>query len=868
MLNWYAESIEETVKRNATDIENGLSPHKAARRLERYGKNSTRELEIKKFSELFFGQIKDFTFILLFSAAVVSFVIAVNRDNGNWLEPIIILLICAAHAVIGAFRDKWVQEERIRLRSTTVPEVTVVRGGVRQQIPVEELVPGDIFFFCEGDLIPADGRLIQSDALICDERTFSGAARAEKDPSALLDVTTPLAERVNMVYFASTVLSGSGSAIVVATGMNTVAGMNSGMLSGNTAQKETPFMKSTNELQKPVVVTTLLVCALIFIIGFSWRYTMQVDAIETLLTAFALAVTVIPEMLSGLFVLSKTAGAHRLAKKHAIVRNLQVMETLSNVTVICADKTGILTAGTMEPVKLWTAADGKIHTDILAALNNDGIKLLEYAAICNSGTAENTDATDNAVVPVLNNYQIKKTHLELRYPRQRVVPFDRSEKMMITMHSISGGSLIIAKGAPESILQMCDDVDTEKVNAIISQLGSESLRLIAVASRELSSPPEDVPDSAMHTHLSLVGFIGMNDPLRDYTLEAAAVCQRAGIRLVMTTGDHPATAAAVARECGILREGDELLTGDQLANLTDAELNTNIRKYSVYARITPSDKLRIVNAWQNYNEVVAVTGFTVDDVSALTAAEVGLAPSSAVTAARMSADAVMPEGSLAAVAGAVREGRTICSNIRNAAKYMLQCDIAAALLMIPGIIICGTFPILSVHLLIASLIVTGMCAIAVCTEPSYGESMTTPPHSREASVFSSSNLALAFTDGLIAAALSAGAFFIGNAANHTTGRTMAFGVLVLSNIICALMTRMPVNGYRPGIRHNKSMMYAGGAGFVILLLSVLLFRPAVMLTMLTPLQWLIMLALGITPAFINLLFRLIREMIPISSYRS
>ncbi len=864
LINWYAETIEETAKRSAVDLNSGLSAHKAARRLERYGRNTTRELEIKPFSTLFFSQIKDITFILLFSAAVISAVIAINRTNGNWLEPIIILAICALHAVIGALRDKWTQDELLRLRDMTVTSVTVLRGGVRQQIPTHELVPGDIFFFCEGDRIPADGRLIKADALLCDESSIGGAALIEKNPDVLLDVTTPLAERVNMVYFSATVVSGSGAAIAAATGMNTVAGMNSGMVGSSGSERITPLQHSTNELQKPVIITTLIICALIFFIGFSWRYSMQVDAIETLLTAFALAVAVIPEVLSSIFVLAKTAGANRLSQKYAVVRNLQVMETLSNVTVICADKTGILTEGALDPVKLWTASDGKIHTDIHHVLNKDGIKLLEYAAICDSGSAEQADLsapapTDIAVVPVLEQHQIRKTHLEFRYPRKRLIPFDRRERMSMTLHSRQGGSLIIAKGAPEAILRLCDDVYSEKINAIIAQLGSESLRVIAIAARELAAPPDEVTDDAMHNHLSLVGLIGMSDPLRERTLEAAAVCQNAGIRLIMTTGDHPATAAAVARECGILRDGDEILTGDQLNALSDAELNTNIRKYSVYARITPADKLRIVKAWQNYNETVALTGLAVDDVASLTAADVGLAPRSAVTAAQMASDAVMPVGSLAAAAAAVREGRTVCNNMRNTAKYMLQCDIAAALLMIPGIIICGTFPLLSVHLLIASLIITAMCSIAVCTEPSYGESMRTPPHSRNAEVFSSATLISALADGVIAAALTCCAFFIGSADSIIAGRAMAFGVLSLSCIFGALMTRMPVGGYRPGIRHNNIMMYSGGAGLAVLLIFMLIIPSAIMLPRLTFAQYVITIALGITPIFFTEIFRLAKE---------
>lgn len=865
MLNWYAETIEETAKRSAVDINTGLSERKAARRLERYGKNTTREIELKSFSQLFFSQLKDFTFILLLSAAAISVVIAVNRPNGNWLQPIIILLICIFHALIGAFRDKWTQEELMRLRDMTVTEMTVLRGGTRQQISTHELVPGDIFFFCEGDRIPADGRLIHSEGLICDEHSIGGADSTEKNASALLDVTTPLSERTNMVYFSATVLSGNGAAIATATGMNTVAGVNSGLLVSSSAERETPLQHSTNELQKPIGVATLIVCALIFFIGFSWRYSMQVDAIETLLTAFALSVSVIPEVLSSFSVLAKVAGAERLAKKHAVVRKIKVMENLSSVSVICADKTGVLTCGSMEPVKLWTAADGRMYADLGTALNTTGTKLLEYAALCSNDSDKKTELygpepTDIAVIPVLEKHQIKKTHLDLKYPRKQFIPFERSERMMMTVHSSAGGSLIIARGAPEAILKLCDTEDIDRLNAIVSQLGSEQLRVIAVAARELAAPPEDVTDDAMRSHLTLVGFIGMRDPLRERTQEAAAICQKAGIRVIMTTGDHPATAAAVATECGILRDGDEVLTGEQLDALSDAELNANIRKYSVYARIKPADKLRIVTAWQKYNEVVALTGVAVDDVAPLIAADVGFAPRSAAAAAQMASDAVMPEGSLTAVAASIREGRTVCTNIRSTAKYMLQCDIAAALMMMPGIIICGTFPLLSIHLLIVSLIITFICSAAVCTEPSYGESMLQPPYSRSADILNGSTLISALISGFISSALSVAAFFIGSRTGVAAGRAMAFGTLIITEIVGALICRMPANGYRPGVRHNRVMMYAGGICSAVVILCLLLMPGALMLTGLTVLQWVLVVALGAAPMLFTEIFRLLRDM--------
>lgn len=870
MLNWYSETVEETEKRIATSITDGIDPEAAARRIERYGRNVLREYERVPFSKLFFAQLKDYTFVLLLSAAVISGVIAINRENGNWLEPIVILIICLVYALIGALRDKWAQEERLRLRSMTVPLVTVVRGGEKQQISAEELVKGDVFFFCEGDRIPADGRLVSADGVVCDETNIGSLARAEKDASAVLDVTTPITERVNMVFNGSSVLSGTGCAIAVAVAMQTEAGIRSAMVANDPKENLTPLTRSTNELQKPIVVTAVLLCALIFFIGFSWRYSMEIDAIESLLTALSLAVAVIPEVLASRFTLAKISGARRMAEKHAIARNLPAMEKLAGVTVICADKTGVLTTGSMEPAKLWTA-NGKLYPSVSEKLGEDAIRLLEYAAICSAAESERAalsapDATDTAVLPVLEKYEIRKRHLDLRYPCRRLIPFDRSKRTITTLHSSGSGSLIVTKGAPEAVLPMCENADAETVNTVMAQFGGELLRVIAVAVRELASPPEEVAEDSFNTRMTFVGLIGLADPLREYTREAAAVCERAGIRVIMTTGDHPLTAAAAARECGILREGDEILTGEQLARLSDDELNSNIRKYSLYARIRPEDKLRIIKAWQNYNEVVAVTGLSVEDTAALGAADVGLSSKTSAAAAQMASDAVMHEGSLAAIAGAVREGRTVCTDIRNTARYMLQCDIGAALIMVPGIIVCGTFPLLSVQLLFATLIAAGMCAAAICCEPSYGESMFAPVQKQNMVMFDSRSVINALINGAITAALAALAYFIGrrDAASGgiiaAQGRTMAFGTFVLNEIAGAMMTRMPVNGYRPGVRHNMMMLKICIAAAAAMLFCMLVLPKCMMLAPISFVKWLTMLGLGVLPVAINEASRLLREM--------
>ncbi len=871
MLNWYSETVEEAEKRNATDIVNGIAPEKAQRRIERYGRNVLREYEMISFSKLFFSQIKDFTFILLLAAAAISGVIAINREQGNWLEPIVILIICLIYAAAGAAREMWTQKERLRLRSMTVPQVTVVRGGVKQQISVEELVKGDVFFFSQGDRIPADGRLITADNLICDESSIECPAHSAKDASAVLDVTTPISERVNMVFNGCTVLSGTGSAIAVAVAMQTEAGIRAAMVANDPRDNDTPLTQSTNELQKPIVVTAVILCTLIFFVGFSWRYSMDIDAIESLLTALAVAVAVIPEVLASLFTYTKVSGARRLAEKNVVIRNLPAMERLADVTVLCADKTGVFTSGNMELAKIWTA-EGKLYPSVMSdKLGSDAIKLLEYYAAC---SAEGTDKeflskpepSDAAALAVLDKYEIRKRHIEIRYPCVRVIPFERSKRTITTLHTTAAGSLIITKGAPEQVLSMCDNVDEDMINAVMTQFGGELLRVIAVAVREMACPPESVTPESYYNRMTFVGLVGIADPLRELTNEAAAVCARAGVRVIMTTGDHPLTAAAAARECGILREGDEILTGEQLARLSDEELESNISKYSGFARSFPEDKLRIVKGWQNYNEVVAVTGLSVEDTAVLEAADVGLSTAKADVAAQMASDAVIYNGGLASAAGAIREGRTVCTNIRNSARYLLQCDICMALLMIPGVFIFKTFPLLSVQLLFSALIAAGICVIGICCEPSYGESMFAPQQKLHSVMFDSTSIINAFVNGVIMAALVALAFFIGRYDKISgeiiaaAGRTLAFGTLVITEIVGAMLTRMPVNGYRPGVRHNMFMLKQCGVIAAGLLVCMLIFRRSMMLVPVSFAKWMIMLGLGLVPVVVTEGFRLLREM--------
>lgn len=865
LLNWYSESIEETAKRSGTDISAGLTADKAARRLERYGRNSLRQLEQPTFFQSMTKQVKDFTFVLLFITAVISVVIAINRENGNWLEPFIIVIITILYAVLGAMRDSWVLTERLHIRSMTIPEVSVIRSGSSISVPADELVRGDLFTFREGDCIPADGRLISSENLICSESAIGCSEAAAKDASALLDVTAPLSERINMVYSGCTVISGSGRAIATATAMQTEHGIRSGMLAGDgmTVKERTPIQNSTNDLQKPVGVTALIICALIFIIGFSWRYTMQIDAIESLLTALALAVAVFPEVLSPLYTLTRTLGARRMSEKHAVARHSKTLEALADVTIVCADKTGIFTTGKMETAKLWTAG-GRLFPDVYGNLDNEAVRLLEYAAICSGSKPENglyaPPPTDTAVLPALEKRQIRKTHLDTRYPCVRSIPFDRSRRIMTTVHSVSGGALIVAKGAPETILGMCDNADTEKINAVIAQFAGEFLRVIAVAVREMNCPPENVSDDALNCHMTFAGLIAILDPLQERTKDTCALLRRAGVRVVMLTGDHPATAAALAAECGITTDSSEIITGSQIEAMSDDELVNNVRKYSVYARINPHDKQRIINAWCEHDEVIAVTGSSVSDTAALERANVSFASPNADTAAKMSSDAVLLEGGLSCVAGAIREGRTVCSNFRKCAKYMLQCDICAALMMIPGIIICGTFPLLSVHLLLSALIVTGMGAVAICSEPSYGEIMLDQPRTDNHSIFNSLSLSSTLFDGLVAAALSLCSFFIGNAVSAPAGRAMALGTLIVTQIAYAFIVRMPAEGYRPGVRHNPAMIAVGATSGLIILLALLILRPVFMLAPLKFWQWVVMAALGAVPVLITEVIRLLKEM--------
>lgn len=865
LLNWYSESIEETAARSRTDISGGLAEEKAASRLDRHGRNSLRQPEQPTFFQSMTMQVKDFTFVLLFITSVISVVIAVNRENGNWLEPFIIVIITILYAVLGAMRDSWVAAERARIAAETIPDISVIRSGSSISIPADELVRGDLFTFREGDCIPADGRLIFSENLICCETAIGCSDSAAKKADVILDVTAPLSERVNMVYAGCTVISGSGRAIATATGMQTEQGIRSGMLAGDgTASKQrTPIQNSTNELQKPVGVIALIICALIFIIGFSWRYTMQIDAIESLLTALALAVAVFPEVLSPLYTLTRILGVRRMSEKHAIARHSRVMETLADVTVVCADKTGIFTTGQMETARLWTAG-GKLFTDVYGNLDNEAVRLLEYAAICSGAKPINglyaPPPTDTAVLPALEKRQIRKTHLDTRYPCVRSIPFDRSRRIMTTVHKLSGSTLIVAKGAPENILDMCDNADIEKINAVISQFAGEFLRVIAVAVRELNCPPESLSDDALNCHMTFAGLIAMLDPLQERTKDTCALLRRAGVRVVMLTGDHPATAAALASECGIMSDSSEIITGEQIDTMSDDELLNSVRKYSVYARITPHDKQRIINAWCGHDEVIAVTGSSVSDTAALEQADISFASPNADTAAKMSADAVMREGGLSAVAGAIREGRTVCSNIRKCAKYMLQCDICAALMMIPGIIICGTFPLLSVHLLLSALIITGMGAAAICSEPSYGEIMLDQPRMGNHSLFNSLSISSTLFDGIIAAALALCSFFIGNAASAPAGRAMALGTLIIAQTAYAFIVRMPAFGYRPGVRHNPVMMAVGVINALIILITLLLFRPAFMLAPLKFWQWVVMAALGAVPVVITEIIRLLREM--------
>lgn len=862
-MNWYSESLEHVAKELQTDIRQGLTAEEAKQRLEKYGPNKLKEKPPKTNLQRFIDQMKDVMIIILLIAAAISLGLSIyhsmSGQEADWVEPIVIVLIVLLNGVLGVIQESKAEAALEALKKMSAPHARVLRGGKEESIASAELVPGDVVLLEAGDFIPADCRLIQSASLKTDEAALTGESLpVEKDANAAIKEDAPLGDRLNMVYSGCAVSYGRASAIVVETAMKTEMGKIATMLEDED-EGQTPLQARLAQLGKYLGFLALAICAIIFGIGVIER----LPIMEMFMTAIALAVAAIPEGLPAIVTIVLAIGVQRMVAKNAIIRRLPAVETLGSTSVICSDKTGTLTQNRMTLVKAY--ADGQL-VSLEGTLPDSILNLIKLGTLCTDGTVEIVDdrekhigdPTETAIVAAALKNGMPKPNLTAKYPRVGEIPFDSDRKLMTTVNQMDGKNIVIVKGAPDILMERCVAGDIAAASQANEDMGREALRVLAVGIKEIPTLPDEFKPEEMEQGLTFVGLVGMIDPPRPEVMDSIRECNGAGIRTIMITGDHVVTASAIAKQLGILKDESEAITGTKLAALSDDELTANIWKYRVYARVTPTDKIRIVKAWQKEEQIVAMTGDGVNDAPALKAADIGCAMGITGTdVAKGAADMTLTDDNFATIVTAVKEGRGIYDNIRKAVHFLLSCNLGEIVTIFIAMLLWHESPLLPIQLLFVNLVTDSFPALALGVEPVEHDVMSRKPRAKNESIFAHGVGLMAILQGMMIGGLTLVAYYIGSRTNIANagiplGETMAFSVLAISQLVHSLNIRSSHSLFKVGFLTNKYMIGAFLISLALMLtvLCVPFFQDIFEVISMNANQWAIVAGLAITPLII------------------
>ncbi|MBQ9914727.1 MAG: HAD-IC family P-type ATPase, partial [Clostridia bacterium] len=663
-----------------SDMTTGLSQAQVTEKLAEYGENKLKEKKKKTNLQRFFDQFKDVMILILIAAAAISFAIAcIEGEPKEFFEPALILLIVVLNAVLGVMQESKAEKALDALKGMSAPHARVIRDGIETVIDAKDLVPGDIIRVEAGDFVPADARLLESSGLKSEESALTGeSVPSEKNAEEPVKEDAPLGDRNNMIFSGCSITYGTATAIVTATGMNTEMGKIANLLDAE-EEGQTPLQQKLAQLGKYLGFMALVVCGIIFIVGI----TNGLDTIDIFMTAVSLAVSAIPEGLPAIVTIVLSIGVQRMVKKNAIIRRLPAVETLGGASVICSDKTGTLTQNKMTMMKVY--CDGEADAEDISTDNSPAAKrLLQYGTLCSDGSVifkdgeeqHIGDPTETAIIVAAHKNGMEKESLNGTYPRLCSLPFDSDRKLMSTVNDIDGKKIVIVKGAFDMMASRCIKGDLDAARKMNETMSEKALRVLAVGYKEIDALPDVISTDTLETELTFLGLLGMIDPPRPEAKDAVSVCRKAGIKPVMITGDHVITASAIAKELGILGENDDAITGAQLDNMTDAELDERVEHIAVYARVSPENKIRIVKAWQRKGHVVSMTGDGVNDAPALKAADIGCAMGITGTdVAKGAADMTLTDDNFATIVDAVKEGRGIYANIKKVVGFLLGTNI-------------------------------------------------------------------------------------------------------------------------------------------------------------------------------------------------
>ena len=821
----------DLLKELRTSLEAGLSSQEAQQRLGQYGENKLAEKKKKTNLQRFLEQFKDAMIIILLLAAAVSFVVACfGHDPMEFFEPLLILLIVVLNAVLGMVQEAKAEKALDALKNMSAPHARVLRDGKEQVIDAAQLVPGDVIRLEAGDFIPADARLLKSVSLKSEESALTGeSVPSEKDAAALVEEKAPLGDRSNMVFSGCSVTYGTATAVVTGTGMNTEMGKIAGLLEGE-EEGQTPLQQKLAQLGKYLGFVALAACAVIFVVGLI----NGINVLEIFMTAVSLAVSAIPEGLPAIVTIVLAIGVQRMVKKNALIRRLPAVETLGSASVICSDKTGTLTQNRMTLVKLWV--EGEQELEAVSTSNTQAAReLLRYGALCcdgsvvykEDGTEQHIgDPTETSILVAAHKNGMEQDELNRQYPRLAELPFDSDRKLMTSVNQIDGKIVAIVKGAFDMMAARCVSGDLEAAKEKNDEMSRGALRVLAVGYKFLEKAPEDPTSEELENGLTLLGLVGMIDPPRPEAKAAVATCRQAGIKPVMITGDHVVTASAIAKELGILEEGDKAITGAQLDAMTEEQLDQEVEHISAYARVSPENKIRIVKAWQRKGQVVSMTGDGVNDAPALKAADIGCAMGITGTdVAKGAADMTLTDDNFATIVDAVREGRGIYANIKKVVGFLLGTNIGEVLTVFFAMILWHKTPLLSMQLLWINLVTDSLPAISLGMEAVEADVMDHKPKPKSEGIFAHGLGIQVVLQGCMFALLTLAAFVLGQryGGSLEAGQTMAFMVLALTQIVQSFNMRSQRSLFAIGPFSNKKLN--GAALLSLALVCLVLFTP-------------------------------------------
>lgn len=802
---WFTKSKEEVLRSLDTNAAAGLSSQEVEKRLQSFGRN---ELEVKKKESLLkkvIGQLEDPMIIVLLIAAFLSYVSSGFED---WIDSVIILLIVVINAIISISQENNANKSLEALQKMSAPLAKVIRNGKLEHVEAATLVPGDIIELEAGDLVPADVRILSAANLKADESAMTGeSVPVNKKALEALPEDTVLADRKNMLISSTVITNGRATCVVTSTGMKTEVGRIANMLISED-DNTTPLQRKMAEISKLLSIICLGICVLMFIVGLLYSR----PILEIFMMAVSLGVAAIPEGLAAIVTIVLALGVQRLVKRHAIVKKLPAVETLGAASVICSDKTGTMTQNKMTVVETFVHGSATPQQLlVIGALCNDSKLTVNGSEFQVTG-----DPTEIAFVSKAYEENLDKNELEANMPRVAEIPFDSERKLMSTIHKTEQGYRVMVKGAPDVLLKRCrvDEAEAQKIAAKNADMASNALRVLGVAYKDITEVPEELTSEDIENHLTFVGLVGMIDPPRQEVKEAVAQCYDAGIRPVMITGDHKLTAVAIAKELTIFRSGNLAMTGSELDMMPQEILEEEVEKYSVYARVSPEHKMRIVKAWQAKGMVVAMTGDGVNDAPALKVADIGCAMGITGTdVAKGAADMILTDDNFATIVHAVEQGRGIFSNIKKSIQYLLSCNIGEIItIFVATALNFHQMPLVAIQLLWLNLVTDSLPALALGMEPVEPGVMKQKPRDSRKSIFADGFAASIIFYGVLVGAITLAAYWLGEyvlsdpTVADGTANTMAFATLVFGELTRAFAVRSETRSiFSIGVFSNSAM---------------------------------------------------------------